>query len=258
MTDKDILSYIKADNINLMLFDSVASTNDLLREMAKEGKPEGCVVVANEQTAGKGRRGRTFFSPSDSGIYMSILLRPQVEVSNSLFVTTAAAVAVSRAIENVCNVKTAIKWVNDIYIDDRKVSGILTESATAPNSSMTQYIVLGIGVNLYHPKSGFPREISSVATAVINENRQDDNQRAKLVAEIINEFFGIYPLSDDEIFKEYKSRLFLIGKTVKVFSGSEEYDAEVIDIDREYRLCVKKQDGTIIKLDSGEVSTKLS
>ncbi len=259
MTEKEILNHIKADNINLMLFDSVGSTNDLLREMAKKDKPEGTVVIANEQTAGKGRRGRNFFSPSGSGIYMSILLRPQMQVSDSLYVTTAAAVAVSRAIEKVCGVKTSIKWVNDIYIDDRKVCGILAEAATVPKSPMAQYIILGIGVNLYLPKNGFPSEISSIASSVIKENRKDEEQRAKLAAQIINDFFEIYPsLSNDEIFSEYKSKLFLLGKKVRVISGTEEYEAEVLDIDSEYRLCVKKQDGTTTFLDSGEVSTKIS
>ncbi len=259
MTENEILKYLNWQNVTLKVFSSVDSTNNVLRIMAEEGKDEGTVVVANQQTAGRGRKGRSFYSPCDSGLYMSVILRPKMQIKDSLLITTAAAVAVSRAIENVCRVKTYIKWVNDIYIDDRKVCGILTEAATEPKSGKVKYIILGIGVNLYQPECGFPSVIRSVASSVIKDKRDAIDLRGELAAEILNQFFSIYPkLSDNIIFKEYKEKLFLIGKSVRVLSNMDEYEAEVIDIDEEYRLCVKRKNGEIVKLDSGEVSTKLS
>lgn len=258
MTENEILKYLNIQNISLNVFSSVDSTNNVLRAMAEEGKEEKTVVVANHQTAGKGRKGRSFYSPSDSGLYMSVLLRPQMQPEDSFLITTAAAVAVSRAIENVCKVKTYIKWVNDIYIDDRKVCGILTEAATDPKSGKLKYVILGIGVNLYQPECGFPSDICSVASSVIKDKRDTEDLRGELAAEILNQFFSIYAnLSDNKIFAEYKDKLFLIGKRVRVFSNMNEYVAEVIDIDKDYRLCVKKENGEIVKLDSGEVSTKM-
>ncbi|MEE1279293.1 MAG: biotin--[acetyl-CoA-carboxylase] ligase [Oscillospiraceae bacterium] len=260
MTENEVLKYLNLKNISLNVFGSVDSTNNVLRKMADEGAGEGTCVLANQQTAGRGRKGRSFYSPSGSGLYLSVLLRPQMQPEDSLLITTACAVAVSRAIENICKVKTYIKWVNDIYIDDRKVCGILTEAATNSKTEKLKYVILGIGINLYQPECGFPSDICSVASSVMKDKRRDtEDLRGELAAEILNQFFSIYPdLSDNKIFTEYKSKLFLMGKRVRVFSTMDEYDAQVFDIDKEYRLCVKKENGEIVKLDSGEVSTKMS
>lgn len=259
MTETKINKNLRICDINLELYQTVSSTNTLLREKAEQGAREKTVIIANEQTAGRGRKGRNFFSPSESGIYMSILLRPDIEIKDNLFITVAAAVAVSRAIEKVCGVKTGIKWVNDIFVDDKKACGILTEGVINPKTEKTEYAILGIGVNLYLPKYGFPDEIRDVAAAILKKESCDSNEKNKLAAEILNEFFSMYPdLSNKKIYDEYKTKLFIIGKSVIVHCGSEQYNAKVVDLDENYQLCVMRENGEIVRLNSGEVTLKIS
>ena len=132
---------------------TVTSTNTVLKELAKDGAPSGYVLLAQQQTAGKGRLGRRFYSPDKTGVYLSVILRPKLTIENALFITTSAAVAVSRAIETISNnkVKAQIKWVNDVYVDNKKVCGILTEAAVDFESGGLEYAVLGIGVNILAP-----------------------------------------------------------------------------------------------------------
>ncbi len=258
MTEIEIRKKLKTDGVNLNVFELVDSTNTVLRNMANDGYGEKTVVIANEQTHGRGRKGRNFFSPSDSGIYMSILLRPQSDIKDAVLITSAAAVCVARAIDKVCGVKSEIKWVNDIYINNKKVCGILAESALDSKTASVQYIILGIGVNLYQPKNDFPSEIQNIAASVL-ENKQNVDLRDSLVAEIVDEFFSVYPnVSDKKIYNEYKNRLMLIGKDVIVYNAEKQYEATVVDLDDSFRLCVKTKSGEEIRLNSGEVSTKLS
>lgn len=258
MTELEIRKKLKTDGISLRVFELVDSTNTVLRNMANDGSDEKTVVIADGQTQGRGRRGRSFFSPSDSGIYMSILLRPQNDIKDAVLITAAAAVCVSRAIDKVCKVKSEIKWVNDIYIDDKKVCGILAESALDPKTASVKYIILGIGVNLYYPKNDFPSEIQNIAASVL-ENKENIDLRDSLAAEIINEFFSVYPnVSDKKIYNEYKDRLMLIGKDIMVYNAEKQYEATAIGLDENFRLCVKTKSGEKILLNSGEVSTKLS
>ena len=259
MTELEIRKNLKTDGVNLLVYNIVDSTNTVLRNMANDGNEEKTVVIANEQTDGRGRKGRDFFSPSNSGIYMSILLRPQSQIKDSVLVTAAAAVCVSRAIDRVCGVKSEIKWVNDIYIGDKKVCGILAEGAIDSKTASAKYIILGIGINLYRPQNDFPDEIKDIAASVLTEKQANIDLRSELVAEIIDEFFRIYPnVSDREIYDEYKERLMLIGRDVVVYNAEKQYDATVVDLDENFALCVRKEDGEIIHLSSGEVSTKLS
>lgn len=259
MTELEIRKRLKIDGVNLRVFDIVDSTNTVIRNLANGGSGEKTVVVANGQTQGRGRRSRSFFSPSDSGIYMSILLRPQNDIKDAVLITASAAVCVARAIDKVCNVKTEIKWVNDIYLNNKKVCGILAESTLDPKTASAKYIILGIGVNLYHPKNDFPSEIKNIAASVLENKEENIDLRDSLAAEIINEFFSIYPdVSSAEVYNEYKDRLMLIGKDVTVYNADKEYEATVFDLDENFRLCVRTKSDEQIYLNSGEVSTKLS
>ena len=259
MTESEIKKHLLVQDIDLELYQSVTSTNSILRQKAEQGAREKTIIIANEQTAGRGRRGRGFFSPSESGIYMSLLLRPDIEPEQSVLVTTCAAVAVSKAIEKIFSVQTGIKWVNDIYIADKKVCGILTESVINTNNGKSDYIILGIGVNLYPPKSGFPEEIRDIASSVLSNGQSDLDERCILAAEILNQFFKMYPLlSNKKIYNEYRKRLFILGKEVHVITLNEAYNAKVVDLDAQYRLCVDLENGEKRWLNSGEVSTKLS
>lgn len=265
--DTDILSpqsidkYLKNDlvNFNINVYKSITSTNDLAKELAIKGEKEGTVIIAEEQTNGRGRFNRKFYSPKETGIYMTILLRPKIHASNSFLITTAAAVAVSEAIESVSNKEAKIKWVNDIYLNDKKVSGILTEAALDFESGLIQYVVLGIGINLRSPNEGFHEEIKNIATSVFNE---EDNLpkdiRSLFIAEIIDNFFDYYNSIDQRKFiNEYKRRSILINREVNIESNRGSVKAKVLEIDDLCRLRVQLEDGSIKELSSGEVSVRM-
>lgn len=235
---------------------SLESTNTLLKELAIAGEPEGKVVIAEEQTGGRGRFGRTFYSPAKTGIYMSILLRPKMTAEDSLFITTSTAVAVARAIEKVAHCEAKIKWVNDIYCQGKKVCGILTEAAVDFESGGLEYAVVGIGINILEPEDDFPEELKNIATSILGNKNYSPTLRSQLVAEILNNFFEYYYNSKDkEFLEEYRNRSFLLGKDILVISGDKKERALAMDIDDSGQMIVKLLDGTIKTLVSGEVST---
>lgn len=265
--NEDVLSseiinkYLSENNneFNINVYKTINSTNTAIKEMAINGEKEGAVIISEEQTEGRGRLGRRFHSPKDTGIYMSILLRPQISASISFLITTAAAVAVSEAIEAVSDKEAKIKWVNDIYCDNKKVCGILTEASFNFQSNTIDYAVLGIGINVMAPKEGFAKEIKDIATGIFEDySHTSINIRSKLIAEILDRFWDYYKHIEDRSFlKSYKMRSLLINKEVTIFSNKSCEKATVLEIDDECRLKVKMEDGTIRLLSSGEVSIKL-
>lgn len=241
----------------LQVYGEVDSTNTLAREQATTGAPEGTVVLADTQRQGRGRMGRHFFSPKGSGLYMSLVLRPDTAVS-PLYVTTAAAVAVAEAIEEVAGVPASIKWVNDVYCRGKKVCGILTEGAIAEN---LQYAVLGIGINVLPPIGGFPPEIVSRADAVFDEKTPlPAHPREELAAAIIMRFWGYYKaLSAKAFLPSYRKRDLLKGRTVEVLDVNGAVIEEVTagGITDDFELLVSDRHGKTKVLSSGEVSLRL-
>ena len=238
---------------------TVTSTNTVLKELAKKGEKTGYVLIAEEQTNGKGRLGRSFYSPSETGIYMSVILRPEITAENSLFITAAAAVAVSRAVEKVSNgaVTPGIKWVNDIFVNNKKVCGILTEASINGANGKLNFAVLGIGVNIYPPENDFPQDIKNIAAPVFSAN-QDKNLRNKLAAEILRELKNLPEnFMSDRILSEYRNRSMLVGKKVCAICGDNKQPCTVLDIDNKARLVVRFENGVIKALSSGEVSIRL-
>ncbi len=255
LTVETIKKYINCD-CEITLIDKIDSTNNFIKQKADEGEKEGFVAVAKRQTGGKGRLGRSFFSP-ESGTYLSILLRPDFSAEKSLFITTAAAVAVCRTIEKVSNKQAGIKWVNDVFIGNKKVCGILTEASVDFETGGLFYAVVGIGVNLYHPKDNFPKDIQQIAGTVFDENI-DNDLKSKFIAEIINSFFEIYNnFENSDFMKEYKQKSIIIGKKVTVIKGKDRQNAVALDIDDNARLLVEYENGEKEKLFSGEVSIKV-
>ena len=251
-----IKKYLEND-CDIILLDNTDSTNNYLKALAENGSAEKTVVIAESQSCGKGRMGRSFFSPKN-GLYMSILLRPQFSAEKSLFITTAAAVAVSDAVEEMSSRKTGIKWVNDIFIDDKKVCGILTEASVDFETGGLYYAVLGIGVNIYHPSDGFPDELKGIAGAVFDKVPQDNEIKQKLTAKIIDNFLNIYyDFENSDFMKKYKQRSCILGKEVFVIKGDHKTKAVAVDIDDSARLVVKYENGEVETLSSGEVSVKL-
>lgn len=249
------------EKIDFELLKRVSSTNTLLKQMAAEGEREWKVLIAEEQTAGKGRMNRTFYSPSNTGIYMSILLRPDFNASESLFITTMAAVAVAEGIETVFQTEAEIKWVNDIYCKDKKVCGILTEAAINVETSRLDYAVLGIGINVKTPNDDFPDEIKNVAGSLAGKNTDSesgDNLRNRLISVIVTKIYDYYlRLDRHEFMSKYKEKSMLIGKEVYVMSDKDKEGLLVLDIDDNAALVVKHKDGRIEHISSGEVSVRI-
>ncbi|WP_242840381.1 biotin--[acetyl-CoA-carboxylase] ligase [Ruminococcus albus] len=241
--------------ISLTVYKETDSTNTRLRELATEGAPEGTAVIAGMQTGGKGRLGRKFFSPSDTGLYMSILLRPEMTAADAVRITTAAAVAVADAVEKISGRKADIKWVNDVYIDGRKICGILTEAAFSLENGGLDYAVCGIGINVYEPEGGFPEDIKDIAGAVLDTPA--DDVRNRLAALVLENFMNYYnKLSENSFLQGYQSRLMWRGEDINLIRGSEITPAKLIDADEKCRLIVKYEDGTEDTISSGEISIR--
>lgn len=242
----------KKYDYKIQSFEELPSTNTYLKEQARLGAPEGTVIVAERQTAGRGRSGRSFYSPKASGLYMSVLFRPEKAVPFH-YITPAAAVSVCRALEMSGAKKLGIKWVNDIFSENRKVCGILTEIEFVKNTSKTDFIIVGIGINL--TTTDFPDSIRDIAGAVF-ENQCVDMK--KIMTDILDSLFDFYyDIENKKFLSEYKQRSVILNRRVTLISGEQRKEAFVIDIDDDFCLVVKFPDGNISKINSGEVSIRL-
>ena len=258
LSSYSIKQHLKNPHLDISVFSSVTSTNTILKEMAEQGAKEGTVIIAEEQTAGRGRTGKQFYSPKGTGIYISILLRPDIPAEESLFLTTSAAVAIASAIEDVSDKRALIKWVNDIYLEDKKTCGILTEGAFNVETGKLDYAIVGIGINVCIPDGGFPDNIKDIATAIFDKQTDSINKRSILIANLLDYFMEYYKdFKSKSYVKEYIERSMIIGKTITVIEGSKTSVAKAIDIDKNCRLKVQFEDGTTKWLSSGEVSTKI-
>lgn len=256
--DSDILSAqgVKKHlnpNFQITVSPSVDSTNTLLRSMAEQGAPEGTVVIANAQTKGRGRRGRTFYSPGNTGIYLSLLLRPvHADPRQTVTLTAAAAVALCQAMEAISGAEPQIKWVNDIFLNGRKVSGILSEAAFGLESGVPEYVVVGVGINVYTPEGGFPPELAEIAGALWD--RPVPGGKNRLAAEFLNRFWALYTAGDPSSFLEdYRRRSLVVGKDITVIAGGAETPARALGIDDNCRLLVRYENGETAALSYGEV-----
>lgn len=267
LTIQGIQNYLttQAAKFHIEVYDTVPSTNTLLKERAVSERDstetlDGTVIIARQQTAGRGRMGRSFYSPADTGLYMSILLRPDTPAEDALFLTTATAVAVAKAIENVTGKETAIKWVNDIFCDGKKVCGILTEGEPDLETGKLKYAVVGIGVNLLPPREGFPEDLKQIASAILNANANQvviEDAQNKLAAEILNQLaVYLYEPQRHGFLEEYRRRCFLLGRKVTILPGNQ--PAFVLDVDDKAGLIVQLPDGTQKTLRTGEVSVRMT
>lgn len=250
----------------LLVYPELDSTNNRLKELAGAGAETGTVVVADRQTGGKGRRGRRFFSPEGGGLYMSVLLRPSLLMEQAGFITSCAAVATARAVERTVtelspdtSLRVGIKWVNDLFLNGKKLCGILTEAGTDFESGQLEYAVLGIGVNL--GKMAFPEELRSVATSVANECGVSV-PRSRMTAAILNELEPLLealeqPGGAAAFLPESRERSVVLGREVTVLRGNETFDAAAVAIDDTGALVVRTPDGRETALQSGEVSIRL-
>lgn len=247
----------KAKHFRLDIRKSLPSTNSELKRLAADGEKSGLVLIANEQTAGRGRMGRNFYSPADSGIYISILLRPDITTDKAVLLTSLIAVSIAKAIEQTTGIKIGIKWVNDLYYNDKKVVGILTEGGIDMESGMLEYAVVGIGVNVF--TKDFPDELKNIAASIL-EDKQSEKQRISrsfLAAQILNQIAIDLPkLESKAHISEYKERSILIGKEIYVLKNNLQIPAYALDIDKNASLVVRYEDGKIETLSTNDVSIK--
>ena len=247
--------------IPIELFKSVTSTNDKARELATfdSSIPSRAVVIANEQTAGRGRLGRSFYSPADTGIYMSFLIKPEFDITHAGLITTAAATAVVAAIEKLTDAEPEIKWVNDVYLNNKKICGILTEAVSDFESGTIQYLVVGIGINC--STKNFPKELAEQGGSLTDSD--EAFFRNALVAEVINQFIPLtHHLEKRKFLDSYRKHSMVIGKEIMVYKGGidngEGRAARAEDIDDNGGLVVEYDDGTKETLATGEISIRLS
>ena len=254
-------------------FDRLDSTNRYAKELAVSGAPHGTVVVAEEQTCGRGRLGREFFSPKGTGIYLSMVLRPEeigLDSSSIILLTTAASVAVARAVQAILGLELKIKWVNDLYYNEKKVCGILTEGVIDPKQGLLSAIVIGIGVNYKEPLGGFPKDLKNLAGALLSADDSgfNDISTQTLIAAIAEELWAMLPAVADRTFLEdYRQRSMVLGRKVRIFpkdAGDAHPDLSsngmivtALHIDADGGLVIQQDDGTIKTLTTGEISLRI-
>ncbi len=250
---ENLLRHINID-FDFHVFDELGSTSTYLKEIHAK---HGAVAIAETQTAGKGRMGRSFYSPKGSGIYLSAVFEPEyITLSSLAMITIYTAVKVSEALNEILGISPSIKWVNDIYYNDKKIVGILAESTFNSEKKQPDRIIIGIGINLFKPENDFPDEIRERA-GFISENL-DIIIKNELIAKIIELLYcGLGTIDEKTILSEYKKRLFILGHKINVINGSMIFEATAIDIDETGSLIIRRDNGKTEALNSGEVSIKL-
>lgn len=252
----------------VQVYDKVDSTNRLARELEPADVAEKPVLIAaNEQTGGRGRLGRSFFSPPGTGLYMTLAFRPDFGLNKAMLVTTIAAVAVCRALDEVTGLRGKIKWVNDIYLGDKKVCGIMTEAQSNFETGNIDKIILGIGINCF--ETSWPEDLAEIAGHV--ENPKKEFTRAQLAASVINHFYACLEEPDaGKLIREYKSRCFILGEQITIYNTitgqspdrntSVGIRARAIDIDSNGGLVVEYLEGRRMRemetITTGEVSVR--
>ena len=261
LSDNDVFNAtsvksLMKSNHEVIVFDIKSSSNTVAKELAAANAEEGTVVIVKSQTCGKGRMGRSFISMSENGLYLSIILRPKLSAAQSVSITVLGAVAVAEAIEETSGEKCQIKWVNDIFLHERKVCGILTEASMNFENDQLEYAIVGIGVNISPPsKDGFPDEIKDIAGSIYPDFAPK-GYKSLLAAKIIDKFFEYYhEIENKKYIKSYKEKSNIIGKPVKVYRGNEVIYGVAKDIDDDANLIVDTDSG-IRKFNSGEARVR--
>ena len=261
LTEREIRLYYGEGRVlgrEIHCFDTIDSTNTYAKKLAMQGAPDGTVVVANSQTAGRGRMGRQFQSPKDKGIYLTVLLRPDLPPQRLMPVTAMAGIAVCDAVEKVCGVRPGLKWPNDPVIGNRKLCGVLTEMSLEGETGRVQYLVLGIGINVAQVDADFTPDVAQIATS-LNSHLGRSICRAELTAALIRELERLYLtlLTGDltEYLAAYRRDCVNLGKTVQLL-GEDREVVTAVDIDEEFGLVVRSESGVEKTVRSGEVSVR--
>lgn len=240
----------------VLYFDTIDSTNTKAQELAEKGYPSGTLVVADQQVSGKGRRGRGWVSPSGTGIFMTLMIKPDIKPNNASMLTLVAALAVAKAIKDVTGEDAKIKWPNDIVINGKKICGILTEMSA--QFDYINHIVIGIGINVHN--ESFPEEISSMASSLMIEAGGKKFRRAEIIAQTMlhfEEYYEIFLQTEDlsALVGEYDELLVNMNKAVKVLDPKEPFEGKAMGITKHGELIVETWESRKL-VSSGEVSVR--
>ena len=254
---EDIRRHLRHRELELRVFRSIDSTNTALKALAADGAEAGLALIAGRQTAGRGRMGRSFYSPAGTGLYMSLLLRPELPAAKALQLTACAAAAAAETIEEMSGRGVGIKWVNDLTIDGRKVCGILCESAADARTGRLRYAVVGLGINLFPPEGGFPAELRDIAGAVF-EGEPSEELRCRMAAGVLDRLWEAASEPDaPAVFESYRRRCWLLGREIDLIApGRAPERALAVGLNEDYSLRVRLPDGTLRDVLSGEVSVR--
>lgn len=236
-------------------YQTVDSTNILAKKMAADGAPHGTVVIADHQSAGRGRLGRSFDSPAGSGIYMSVILRPAQRPDQLMHLTCAVAVAMCSAVEAACGFRPGIKWINDLVAGGKKLAGILTELALDPKTGLVDYAIVGIGINCGQKPEDFPPALSAIACSVRMITGQSVDL-ARLAAAMIQALEAMDLSQKEAILARYRADCVTLGAEVAVIRGEQRRTGQAIGLDSDGGLIVRYDGGTEETVNSGEVSIR--
>lgn len=243
--------------IPVTVFDVTDSTNLQAKQRAAQGQSAPALFVAEQQTQGRGRFGRGFVSDRKCGIYMSLLLRPSDDMlSDVTLITVAAAAAVCSVIESICGKSAVIKWVNDVYVCEKKACGILTEAVTDFESGTVESVVVGIGIN-YRENVKMPPQVKEIAGSVYGIDEAATVSRAEVISAVASKLIKYWQsLSKREFLPYYREKSFLLGNEIVFSRGDKIYAATAEDVGDNGELIVRLENGETERLSSGEVSVR--
>ena len=245
----DILQKELGRDIEVIYYQKIDSTNTQARRLINKGKKNALLIVSNEQTDGRGRQGKSFYSPAETGIYMSLVFAAKKSLENAVASTTAAAVAVCKAIEAQTDLKPEIKWVNDIYLSGKKICGILCEAVSDIETQKINCVIIGIGLNI--KTTEFPENI-------LNASCLDrDVERTKMIAEIAKQLREIVSEDYGDFIDYYREHSCVLDKDIVFIQNSKETHAKALEIDETGGLIVQLENGEIKTLRSGEISIRV-
>lgn len=250
------MTLMKKTGCRSVFFEELDSTNEEAKRQAQAGAESGLLIVADKQTKGKGRRGRSWESPAGSNIFMSLLLRPTLKMESASMITLVMALSVSEAITEMTGLSALIKWPNDIVENKRKTAGILTELFMDGDGSW--YLICGVGINVN--QKSFPRELAETATSLFLESDTETDRR-KLIEKVMERFDENYRTfckkeTMEDLMEAYNTLLVNKDAAVRVLDPKGEYEGMALGINREGELLVKKEDGSIEDVYAGEVSVR--
>lgn len=243
---------------NLICLDCIDSTNNYAKQLAGEGAPHGTVILTEQQTGGRGRLGKSFSSPAGKGLYLSVLLRPDLPPAEVINLTAWIAVAICDAIEECVGLRPGIKWTNDLICSSKKLCGILTEMSLETESGQLQYVIVGVGLNISQTEADWGEDLTPIAIS-LEQALGRSVRRADLAAAVIRSLDRMvqdFPSKKDDYLERYRADCVTTGHEVRLIQKDESRTAFAEDIDDEFALVVRWGDGTLETITAGDVSVR--